>query len=44
VPWLVAAALLIGGFLVFRRTSVLVEAAWQRAGAEAMLDRSGAAR
>ncbi len=44
VPWLAAAALLVGGFVVFRRTSALVEAAWQRAGAEAMLDRSGSAR
>jgi branched-chain amino acid transport system permease protein len=43
VPWLAAAALLVGGFLVFRRTSALVEAAWQQAGAEAMLDRSGSA-
>ena len=35
-PWLVAALLLIGGFLVFRRTWSLVAAAWERAGTDAM--------
>ena len=44
MPWLVATLLLVGGFLVFRRTWALVAAAWQQAGAEAMLDRSTTAR
>jgi branched-chain amino acid transport system permease protein len=40
LPWLVATLLLVGGFFVFRRTWSLVAAAWQHAGAEAMLDPS----
>jgi branched-chain amino acid transport system permease protein len=44
VPWLVATLLLVGGFFVFRRTWSLIAAAWQHAGAEAMLEHSSTTR
>jgi branched-chain amino acid transport system permease protein len=44
LPWLTATLLLVGGFFVFRRTWALVAAAWQHAGAEAMLDHSSTTR